>query len=60
MPRKFFITAGGGCSDQRFSDPTKIKTQFLDAVFDELIEKRCSHYRQMMGCTPSGPSKFVP
>jgi hypothetical protein len=27
---------------------------------DELIEKRCNHYRQMMGCTPSGPRRVRP
>jgi len=34
--------------------------KFLERRLDELIEKRYNHYRQMMGCTPSGPSEFVP
>jgi hypothetical protein len=28
--------------------------KFLDAVFEELIEKRCNHYRQMIGLYVSG------
>jgi hypothetical protein len=28
--------------------------KFLDAVFDELIEKRCNHYRQVIGLYVSG------
>jgi len=34
--------------------------KILERRLDELIEKRCNHYRQMMGCTLSRPGEFVP
>jgi Cu+-exporting ATPase len=39
---------------------TQRRKIIFSPLFDELIERRCNHYRQMMGCTPSGPSEFVP
>jgi hypothetical protein len=35
-------------------DRSLASPKFLDAVFDELIDKRCNHYREMMGCLLSG------
>jgi hypothetical protein len=41
-------------------DRSLASPKFLDAVFDELIDKRCNHYREMMGCLLSGSRRVRP
>jgi hypothetical protein len=58
--RKYECTTGSYYTEVQGCARTQRRKIIFSPVFDELIERRCNHYRQMMGCTPSGPSEFVP